>query len=124
MTQFHLNIFKLIVNFYVFRAVGSMISTLFYPLVTFVMVTIVVGFWALTALFLASAQEPVYRWVDSSNPRPDDSPHNVTCLPGVCYLFYRKLYQLSLWNISKGKNKTIKIRYFGKKKYRFEKYKI
>jgi len=63
------------------KAVGSMISTLFYPLITFVMCTIVVGFWALTALFLASSQEPVYKWVDSSDPRPADSPHNTTCLP-------------------------------------------
>nr|XP_039269182.1 choline transporter-like protein 2 isoform X1 [Styela clava] len=51
------------------KAVGMMISTLFYPLVTFVLAVIVVSFWAATALFLASSGDPVYRVIDSNETR-------------------------------------------------------
>nr|XP_002126506.1 choline transporter-like protein 5 [Ciona intestinalis]XP_018668803.1 choline transporter-like protein 5 [Ciona intestinalis] len=49
------------------KAIGWMISTLFYPLVTFILVLIVISFWAATALFLASSGSPVYQVIDSRN---------------------------------------------------------
>lgn len=33
------------------RAVGQMVSTMFYPLVTFVLLVICIGYWAVTALY-------------------------------------------------------------------------
>ena len=47
-----------------------MISTLFYPLVTFVLVLIVLAFWAATALFLASTGDPVYKVIDVRGVAP------------------------------------------------------
>nr|CAB3266288.1 choline transporter-like protein 5 [Phallusia mammillata] len=49
------------------KAIGYMISTLFYPLVTFLLVLIVVSFWAATALFLASTGDPQYVVSDQTN---------------------------------------------------------
>jgi len=49
-----------------------MISSLFYPLVTFVLVLIVVTFWAATALFLASAGDQVYSVIDTRNLPNED----------------------------------------------------
>ena len=58
-----------------------MISTLFYPLVTFVLALVVVAFWAATALFLASSGQPQYEIIDIRNI-PDSEklsgPCNVT----------------------------------------------
>ena len=47
-----------------------MISTLFYPLVTFALVVVVVAFWAATALFLASSGNPIYNVVDNRGVQP------------------------------------------------------
>lgn len=49
------------------KAIGCMISTLFFPIVTFLLLLIVVAFWAITALFLASTGDPVYQVIDASN---------------------------------------------------------
>lgn len=48
------------------KAVGSMITTLFFPLVTFALLLVVVSFWAVTALFLASTGDPVYKVIDAT----------------------------------------------------------
>ena len=48
-----------------------MVSTLFYPIVTFALVVIVIAFWAATALFLASSGDPVYVVVDSRGVAPN-----------------------------------------------------
>ncbi|CAL8299300.1 unnamed protein product [Lota lota] len=45
------------------RAVGHMMSTLLYPLVTFVLVLICVAYWGITALYLATSGAPIYRAV-------------------------------------------------------------
>lgn len=34
-----------------YRAVGQMMSTMFYPLVTFILLVICIGYWAVTALY-------------------------------------------------------------------------
>ena len=46
-----------------------MISTLFFPLVTFALLVVVISFWAVTALFLASTGDPVYQVIDTSGAR-------------------------------------------------------
>ncbi|CAK8684737.1 unnamed protein product [Clavelina lepadiformis] len=71
------------------KAVGMMISTLFYPLVTFVLVLIVVAFWAATALFLASSGDPVYGIVDSRNDSQismASAPYNTSLSGDQCVI--------------------------------------
>ncbi|KAL7840937.1 hypothetical protein AOLI_G00262600 [Acnodon oligacanthus] len=43
------------------RAVGYVMSTLAYPLVTFVLLVVCVCYWGVTSLFLATSGAPVYR---------------------------------------------------------------
>ncbi|XP_050959289.1 choline transporter-like protein 2 isoform X2 [Labeo rohita] len=43
------------------RAVGHVMSSLFYPIFTFFLLTIVIAFWGVTAVFLATSSEPVYK---------------------------------------------------------------
>lgn len=45
------------------KAVGYMMSTLVYPLVTFVLVLICVAYWGATALYLATSGVPIYKVV-------------------------------------------------------------
>uniref|UniRef100_H2YS22 Choline transporter-like protein n=1 Tax=Ciona savignyi TaxID=51511 RepID=H2YS22_CIOSA len=69
------------------KAIGWMISTLFYPLVTFLLVLIAVSFWAATALFLASTGSPIYQVIDSRNltSLPNTtSLHGQTCDINCC----------------------------------------
>ncbi|XP_051009497.1 choline transporter-like protein 4 [Acomys russatus] len=67
------------------RAVGQMMSTMFYPLVTFVLLVICIGYWAVTALYLATSGQPQYiYWVsNTSAPGCEDAPVNVSCDPTV-----------------------------------------
>ncbi|XP_051944089.1 choline transporter-like protein 5-A isoform X2 [Hippocampus zosterae] len=60
------------------KAVGHVMSTLFYPLVTFLLLTVCISYWAVTAVYLASSGDAVYKVVC-----PDGScPHNnSTCNP-------------------------------------------
>ncbi|XP_006004880.1 choline transporter-like protein 5 isoform X2 [Latimeria chalumnae] len=43
------------------KAIGHMMSTLFYPIITFILIAICISYWAVTAVFLASSGEPVYK---------------------------------------------------------------
>ncbi|XP_067094217.1 choline transporter-like protein 4 [Osmerus mordax] len=66
------------------RAVGCMMSTLVYPLFTFVLVVVCVSYWGITALYLATSGIPVYRVVSLNNTiMPGCSPINGTqnCRP-------------------------------------------
>uniref|UniRef100_A0A672G5T5 Choline transporter-like protein n=1 Tax=Salarias fasciatus TaxID=181472 RepID=A0A672G5T5_SALFA len=60
------------------RAVGHIMSTLFFPVVTFLLLTVCVSYWAVTALYLASSGDAVYKVTS-----PDGScPYvNSTCNP-------------------------------------------
>ncbi|XP_060045467.1 choline transporter-like protein 4 [Erinaceus europaeus] len=42
------------------KAVGQMMSTMFYPLVTFVLLFICIAYWAMTSLYLATSGQPQY----------------------------------------------------------------
>uniref|UniRef100_A0A8D0AP27 Choline transporter-like protein n=1 Tax=Sander lucioperca TaxID=283035 RepID=A0A8D0AP27_SANLU len=43
------------------RAIGHVMSSLFYPLFTFVLLAMVVAYWAVTAVFLSTSNEPIYK---------------------------------------------------------------
>ncbi|XP_068197772.1 choline transporter-like protein 5-A [Antennarius striatus] len=60
------------------RAIGHIMPTLFFPVITFFSVAVCFSYWAITAVYLASSSEPVYKVV-----APDMScPYaNSTCKP-------------------------------------------
>ncbi|XP_028977453.1 choline transporter-like protein 5-B isoform X2 [Esox lucius] len=60
------------------RAIGYIMSTLFYPILTFVLLAICIAYWAVTAVFLASSGDPVYK-VMSTQDKCMYS--NITCNP-------------------------------------------
>ncbi|XP_048870095.1 choline transporter-like protein 2 isoform X2 [Brienomyrus brachyistius] len=43
------------------RAIGYVMSSLFYPLLTFALVALVIAYWAVTAVFLSTSNEPIYK---------------------------------------------------------------
>ncbi|KAJ7993555.1 hypothetical protein DPEC_G00273620 [Dallia pectoralis] len=62
------------------RAIGYIMSTLFYPILTFVLLVICIAYWAVTAVFLASSGDAVYK-VMSTQDRCMYA--NITCDPEV-----------------------------------------
>lgn len=60
------------------RAIGNIMSTLFYPLVTFLLVTICIAYWAVTAVFLASSGDAIYK---VTSPDGKCMYDNSTCNP-------------------------------------------
>ncbi|KAI2541699.1 choline transporter-like protein 4 isoform 2 [Homo sapiens] len=65
------------------KAVGQMMSTMFYPLVTFVLLLICIAYWAMTALYLATSGQPQYvLWASNiSSPGCEKVPINTSCNP-------------------------------------------
>ncbi|KAM6956935.1 choline transporter-like protein 2 isoform 2-T2 [Aplochiton taeniatus] len=43
------------------KAIGYVMSSLFYPLFTFVLLAMVIAYWAVTAVFLSTSNEPIYK---------------------------------------------------------------
>uniref|UniRef100_A0A8C1MQ45 Choline transporter-like protein n=1 Tax=Cyprinus carpio TaxID=7962 RepID=A0A8C1MQ45_CYPCA len=61
------------------RAVGYVMSSLFYPIFTFFLLTIVIAYWGVTAVFLSTSSEPVYKVFNETV-----CPHaRETCIPEV-----------------------------------------
>ncbi|XP_061578983.1 choline transporter-like protein 2 isoform X1 [Cololabis saira] len=48
------------------RAVGHVMSSLFYPLLTFLLLAVVIAYWAITAVFLSTSNEQVYKVFNNS----------------------------------------------------------
>uniref|UniRef100_A0AAV2KKQ9 Choline transporter-like protein n=1 Tax=Knipowitschia caucasica TaxID=637954 RepID=A0AAV2KKQ9_KNICA len=48
------------------RAIGHVMSSLFYPLFTFVLLAVVIAYWAVTAVFLSTSNQPVYKVFNES----------------------------------------------------------
>ncbi|XP_064180126.1 choline transporter-like protein 2 isoform X1 [Anguilla rostrata] len=48
------------------RTIGHVMSSLFYPLLTFVMLSLVIAYWAITAVFLSTSKEQVYKVVNQT----------------------------------------------------------
>ncbi|XP_007949638.1 choline transporter-like protein 4 [Orycteropus afer afer] len=65
------------------RAVGYMMSTMFYPLVTFIFLLICIAYWAMTALYLATSGQPQYvLWApNASLPGCENVMMNESCNP-------------------------------------------
>ncbi|XP_051988295.1 choline transporter-like protein 2 isoform X2 [Xyrauchen texanus] len=63
------------------RAIGYVMSSLFYPMFTFFLLTVVIAYWAVTAVFLSTSSEPVYKVfneTDCSHSRETCKPENYT----------------------------------------------
>ncbi|KAM7418614.1 hypothetical protein PAMA_015969 [Pampus argenteus] len=48
------------------RAVGHVMSALFYPLLTFALLAVVIAYWAITAVFLSTSNDQVYKVFNTS----------------------------------------------------------
>ncbi|XP_037545636.1 choline transporter-like protein 2 [Nematolebias whitei] len=49
------------------RAVGHVMSALFYPLLTFALLAVVIAYWAITAVFLSTSNEQIYKVFNNSD---------------------------------------------------------
>uniref|UniRef100_A0A8C2WNJ5 Choline transporter-like protein n=1 Tax=Cyclopterus lumpus TaxID=8103 RepID=A0A8C2WNJ5_CYCLU len=49
------------------RAIGYVMSSLFYPLLTFALLAVVIAYWAITAVFLSTSNEQVYKVFNNSD---------------------------------------------------------
>ncbi|KAJ8373175.1 hypothetical protein AAFF_G00270810 [Aldrovandia affinis] len=105
------------------KAVGHMMSSLVYPLLTFVLLVVCVVYWGVTALYLATSGSPVYRVValnsstgacqsidgtESCDPLVfNSSVFESTCPSARCIfinynnegLFQRNLFNLQIYNV-------------------------
>ncbi|XP_047213576.1 choline transporter-like protein 2 isoform X1 [Girardinichthys multiradiatus] len=48
------------------RAIAHVMSSLFYPMFTFILLAIVIAYWAVTAVFLSTSNESIYKVVNES----------------------------------------------------------
>ncbi|XP_036409845.1 choline transporter-like protein 5-A isoform X2 [Megalops cyprinoides] len=60
------------------RAIGYIMSTLFYPIVTFLLLAVCISYWAVTAVFLASSGDAIYKVMPT---QPNCMYANLTCDP-------------------------------------------
>ncbi|XP_076609163.1 choline transporter-like protein 2 isoform X2 [Chaetodon auriga] len=66
------------------RAIGHVMSSLFYPLFTFFLLAMVIAYWAVTAVFLSTSNEPIYKVFNESeceHSRATCDPANYTTSP-------------------------------------------
>uniref|UniRef100_A0A8C2IZH2 Choline transporter-like protein n=1 Tax=Cyprinus carpio TaxID=7962 RepID=A0A8C2IZH2_CYPCA len=104
------------------EALGHMMSTLFYPIVTFVLLLVCVSYWGITALYLATSGAPVYKVVamntsqgdcsiiranETCDPEMFNTTQYPTCPSARCVfinyntegLFQRNLFNLQIYNV-------------------------
>ncbi|KAF1381807.1 hypothetical protein PFLUV_G00157830 [Perca fluviatilis] len=104
------------------KAISHMMSTLLYPVVTFVLLLVCVAYWGATALYLATSGGPIYKVVALNstlsdckmiNGTVDCDPQNFTssdypgCPSASCIfikynnegLFQRNLFNLQIYNV-------------------------
>ncbi|KAM9474759.1 choline transporter-like protein 5-B [Clarias gariepinus] len=60
------------------RAIGCVTSTLFYPIITFILLAVCITYWAMTAVFLASSGDAVYKVMSTQT---GCKYSNMTCDP-------------------------------------------
>uniref|UniRef100_A0A671KNI7 Choline transporter-like protein n=1 Tax=Sinocyclocheilus anshuiensis TaxID=1608454 RepID=A0A671KNI7_9TELE len=103
-------------------ALGHMMSTLFYPIVTFVLLLVCVSYWGITALYLATSGAPVYKVVamnttqgdcsviranETCDPEMFNTTQYPTCPSARCVfinyntegLFQKNLFNLQIYNV-------------------------
>ncbi|XP_066580138.1 choline transporter-like protein 4 [Amia ocellicauda] len=103
------------------KAVGHMMSTLVYPVITFILLVVCVAYWGITALYLATSGGPLYRVVALNTSLPNCAQINGTescdplsynassssCSSARCVffryndqgLFQRNLFNLQIYNV-------------------------
>ncbi|XP_043938071.1 choline transporter-like protein 4 [Protopterus annectens] len=103
------------------RAVGYIMSSLLYPLVTFVLLLVCVAYWGITALYLATSGEPLYTVMTTNSSAPNCnnfsstqfcSPLNFNASNYSCQyvqcafykynnegLYQRNIFNLQLYNV-------------------------
>ncbi|XP_028820294.1 choline transporter-like protein 4 isoform X2 [Denticeps clupeoides] len=104
------------------KAVSYMMSTLFFPLVTFVLLLVCVSYWGITALYLATSGAPVFKVValnasqgdcsgitgnQTCDPVTFNSSSYPTCPSARCMfinynaegLYQRNLFNLQIYNV-------------------------
>ncbi|XP_072299737.1 choline transporter-like protein 2 [Eucyclogobius newberryi] len=59
------------------RAIGHMMCSMFYPVFTFFLLAVVIAYWAVTAVFLSTSNQPVYKVFNET----DCSYSRETCEP-------------------------------------------
>uniref|UniRef100_A0A8C4F2Q8 Choline transporter-like protein n=1 Tax=Dicentrarchus labrax TaxID=13489 RepID=A0A8C4F2Q8_DICLA len=108
---------NLVMRVFIFhRAISHMMSSLFYPLVTFVLLLVCVAYWGATALYLATSGNPIYRVVALNSTMSDCKSINGSnftssdypgCPSASCIfikyndegLFQRNLFNLQIYNV-------------------------
>ncbi|XP_015232425.1 PREDICTED: choline transporter-like protein 4 isoform X1 [Cyprinodon variegatus] len=103
------------------KAIGHMMSSLTYPLVTFVLLLVCVAYWGATAVYLATSGEPVYKVVAlnstitgcetingtvTCDPQTFNSSEYSACPSASCIfinyneegLFQRNMFNLQIYN--------------------------
>ncbi|XP_011476896.1 choline transporter-like protein 2 isoform X3 [Oryzias latipes] len=81
------------------RAIGHVMCSLFYPLFTFLLLALVIAYWAVTAVFLSTSNQPIYKVFNESaceysrqtcSPANfSDSPEKKACPDSQClFAFY------------------------------------
>uniref|UniRef100_A0A8C9Z8Z7 Choline transporter-like protein n=1 Tax=Sander lucioperca TaxID=283035 RepID=A0A8C9Z8Z7_SANLU len=97
------------------KAISHMMSSLLYPLVTFVLLLVCVAYWGATALYLATSGGPIYKVVALNSTLNDckmingtvDCDPQVSCPSASCIfikynnegLFQRNLFNLQIYNV-------------------------
>ncbi|XP_053577958.1 choline transporter-like protein 4 [Bombina bombina] len=99
------------------KAIGHIMSSLFYPVITFVLLIVCVAYWGITALYLATSGAPLYiiSTLNSSNPGCENltgktqfcdpmtfNSSNQSCPQARCIFYsYNKegLFQSNLFNL-------------------------
>ncbi|XP_015679604.1 choline transporter-like protein 4 [Protobothrops mucrosquamatus] len=98
------------------RAIGHMMSTLVYPLLTFVLIVICVAYWGMTALYLSTSGEPLFRVTPTNDTAPGcekfrgnesckpldfNASANLPCITECIFYRYNDegLYQRNLFNL-------------------------
>ncbi|XP_041810612.1 choline transporter-like protein 4 isoform X2 [Chelmon rostratus] len=104
------------------KAISHMMSSLLYPLVTFVLLVVCVAYWGTTALYLATSGNPIYRVVALNStasdcksingsvdcdPQDFNSSEYSSCPLASCIfikyndegLFQRNLFNLQIYNV-------------------------
>ncbi|XP_041482153.1 choline transporter-like protein 2 isoform X1 [Lytechinus variegatus] len=64
------------------RAVSSMWSTLFWPIIPFILQTGVIALWVVIAVYLATSQQPMYEVFDASTSNFTGASCNIDTYPG------------------------------------------
>ncbi|XP_053151517.1 choline transporter-like protein 4 isoform X2 [Hemicordylus capensis] len=98
------------------KAIGYMMSTLAYPLLTFILLLICVAYWGMTALYLATSGVPLYRIAPTNasapgckgiianqtcNPLEFNASTYTSCMVECIFFKYNTegLYQRNLFNL-------------------------